>query len=299
MVEWNNLVLEPCLGGTGETGMISGDEIVSFPRQEFFESRFDPLGTGDLKLVFDESVELDAIAFAFVRHALLSDQVLLFFEGKLLPLDYKDGHVVVHEGRLDVIEIACAFVVVINAEDHIGCSSARRLLRLFPRSHGSRFQRNVELLRDSRDKSGRRAGDTVAVLEGNHRICRMARRDDFAAIVGGECWSARKSEDSKDNEAEFFHDCYPLTAHLRFNAIHFGLRNLPCADESLDAGWRQAWTRLAHAKIERRGLESVLPAELLVVVDAVVLHFLGDCARLRPRRRWTGGCGHAERCKRN
>src|SRR5262249_25266510 len=73
--------------------------------------------------------------------------------------------------------------------------------------------------------------------------------------------------------------------HLRLDAIDLGLRDLSGLDQRLHASRRQARARFPHAEIERRGLQSIVAAELPVVVGAVVLHALGDGPRLRPGSR--------------
>src|SRR5262249_45030692 len=61
-----------------------------------------------------------------------------------------------------------------------------------------------------------------------------------------------------------------------FHLVHLGLRDFSSFDKRLHAGRREAWPRLAHAQIQSRGLEPVVPAEFLVVIGAVSLHVLGD-----------------------
>src|SRR5262245_14604055 len=76
-----------------------------------------------------------------------------------------------------------------------------------------------------------------------------------------------------------------LPPQLRLDLVHLRLGNLSGLNERLHAGRRKARARFPHAQIKRGGLQSVVAAEFLVVVGAVVLHALGDVARLRQRRR--------------
>ena len=68
--------------------------------------------------------------------------------------------------------------------------------------------------------------------------------------------------------------------------IHLRLRDLSGPHQRADARRRQAWASLAHAKIEGGGLQPVVAAKLLVIIDAVVLHVLGDGPCLSKGRRW-------------
>src|SRR5262245_18904062 len=76
-----------------------------------------------------------------------------------------------------------------------------------------------------------------------------------------------------------------LPPHLRLDLVHLRLRNLSGLNERLGAGRRKTRARFPDAQIERGGLQPVIAAELFVVVGAVVLHALGDGARLRQCRR--------------
>src|SRR5680860_434757 len=181
----HNLVVEVQARRLRLTGIIAGNDVVDVAGKERLEGLVDAVGADDFEFVFHESVELYAVALAFVRGALLADKVGLTFVLEGHVLDDEDIHRVISETRLHVVKVLGALVVVIDAENHVGVAVTRGCLGIGPASHVPRFKGHIQVRCDGFDQGRGRAAYAIAVLERHRRILGVTGRNDLGAIVCG------------------------------------------------------------------------------------------------------------------